>query len=286
MNEISVVIPAYNEEKGIGQVLDRVEGILRESGWSYEIIVVNDASTDGTGQVLTGRNIKAIEHRENLGYGASLKDGITAAKYEHILITDADGTYPSEAIPCLLAKTGDFDMIVGARTGKNVAIPIHRRLPKWLLRKMANYLAGMRIPDLNSGLRIFKRDAAVRFFNIFPDGFSFTTTITLAFLSNGLRVEYVPIDYNHREGRSKFRPIQDTGNLINLILRTSLYFNPLKIFVPAGICLFVLAILILIYSKFCLGRVMDITVIVIAMSGLQIIGLGLLADLIDKRIQR
>jgi len=286
MRAVSVIIPAYNEEKGIGTVLDRVGEVLAESGWEYELIVVNDASTDGTGVVLARHGVRVIEHEINRGYGASLKDGIRAARHEYILITDADGTYPPESIPELLRQAPECRMAVGARTGKQVAIPFHRRLPKALLRWMANYLAGMRIPDLNSGLRIFSRESALRFFNILPDGFSFTTTITLAFLSNDLKVTYVPIDYRHREGNSKFRPIQDTGNLLSLILRTSLYFHPLKIFVPAGLFLILLAAGVLAYSKFFLDKVMDITVIVIAMSGFQILGLGLLADLIDKRIQR
>ncbi|HOO77925.1 MAG TPA: glycosyltransferase family 2 protein [bacterium] len=286
MNGVSIVIPAYNEESGIAPVVGQVRSVMADSGVDFEVIVVDDASTDGTAAAVAPEAALLIRHPVNRGYGASLKDGIRAAKFDTVLITDADGTYPIDAIPALLESARDHDMVVGSRTGDRVAIPCHRRIPKALLRAMANYLAGMKIPDLNSGLRVFNREAALRFFNIFPDGFSFTTTITLAFLSNGYRVAYLPINYHHREGRSKFRPVQDTGNLVNLILRTSLYFHPLKIFVPAGVLLFLLAAGILVYSKFVLGRVMDITVIVVIMSGLQMMGLALIADLIDKRIQR
>lgn len=286
MNHISVIIPAYNEAKGIGEVLSALEVILSRTGLDYEIIVVNDGSTDRTGEIIREAGVTLLEHTSNRGYGASLKDGIKQARYDDILILDADGTYPQDTIPALLKAAADYDMVVGARIGVNVAIPPHRRFPKWLLRKMADYLVGMKIPDLNSGLRVFKKSAAIKFLNILPNGFSFTTTITVALLSNNYRVKFIPINYNKRTGKSKFRPIQDTFNLLNLILRTSLYFNPLKIFLPFSLILFLLAVLVFIYSKFFTPQVMDITIIVIIMTAVQILALGLIADLIDKRTAR
>lgn len=285
MPGISVVIPAYNEKNGIGPVIEQVRSVLEASGWDFELIVVDDASSDGTAEGLQGLGVKVIAHEFNRGYGASLKDGILSARYEFVLITDADGTYPPEAIPALMEKALDSDMAVGSRTGKKVAIPAHRRFPKWLLGKTANYLAGFRIPDLNSGLRVFRRENALRFFNLYPDGFSFTTTITLAFLSNGMKVSYLPIDYRHREGRSKFRPIQDTANLFSLILRTSLYFHPLKIFVPAGLILMGGGLALLVH-RLIRGSGGQVTTVVLLMAGLQLLALGLLADLVDKRSQR
>jgi len=286
MNGISAIIPAYNEEGGIGEVLGCLREVLTATGRDHEIIVVNDGSTDRTGEIVREAGVTILEHPANRGYGASLKDGIQQAQYDNILILDADGTYPQDAIPALLKDADDCDMVVGARTGGRVAIPPHRRFPKWLLRKMADYLVGMRIPDLNSGLRIFKKSAAIKFLNILPNGFSFTTTITVALLSNNYRVKFIPINYNKRTGKSKFRPIQDTFNLLNLILRTSLYFNPLKIFVPFSLLLFLLAVLVFIYSKFLTPQVMDITIIVIIMTAVQILALGLIADLVDKRTAR
>jgi len=286
MKAISAVIPAYNEDRGIAKVVFELTQVLSQIRIPFEIIVVNDGSTDRTGEILKDLDVKQLDHPANRGYGASLKDGIKAAQYNNILILDADGTYPQNAIPALIAEAEQYDMVVGARTGGSVAIPPHRRFPKWLLRKMADYLVGMKIPDLNSGLRIFKKNTALKFFNILPSGFSFTTTITVALLSNNYRVKYIPINYNKRTGKSKFRPIQDTFNLLNLILRTSLYFNPLKIFVPFSLILFLLAVLVFIYSKFFTPQVMDITIIVIIMTALQILALGLIADLVDKRTAR
>ena len=286
MRNISVIIPAYNEAAGVGEVLAELESVLSRTGLNYEVIVVNDGSTDRTGEIVRKTGAILLEHTANRGYGASLKNGIKGAQYDNILILDADGTYPQDAIPELLKAAGDYDMVVGSRTGGSVAIPPHRRLPKWLLRKMANYLVGMKIPDLNSGLRVFKKSAAIKFLNILPNGFSFTTTITVALLSNNYTVKYIPINYNKRTGKSKFRPIQDTFNLLNLILRTSLYFNPLKIFIPFSLTLFLLAVLVFIYSKFFTPQVMDITIIVIIMTAVQILALGLIADLVDKRTDR
>ena len=280
---ISVIVATYNHAQYLPITLDT---IWFQSSPNVEIIVVNDGSTDRTGEILKDLEVVLLDHPANRGYGASLKDGIKAAQYDNILILDADGTYPHDAIPSLLEEADRYNMVVGSRTGGSVAIPPHRRLPKWLLRKMADYLVGMKIPDLNSGLRVFKKSAAIKFLNILPNGFSFTTTITVALLSNNYTVKYIPINYNKRTGKSKFRPIQDTFNLLNLILRTSLYFNPLKIFIPFSLTLFLLAVLVFIYSKFFTPQVMDITIIVIIMTAVQILALGLIADLVDKRTDR
>jgi len=285
MNSISVIIPAYNEEAGIGGVLEDVESVLGRIGIEFEIIVVDDGSTDRTGEIVKGTGAVLLEQSANRGYGAALKLGVNRAKFDRILILDADGTYPPEAIPRLLESAESFDMVVGARTGKNVAIPTCRRFPKWLLKKLADYLTGMKIPDLNSGLRVFRKRAVERFLPILPDGFSFTTTITVAFLCNSLPVYYAPIDYYKRSGRSKFRPLQDTINLLNLIIRTSLYFNPLKIFVPAAGVLLAAGLILLVHRLIAGGGGM-VTTVVLLMAGLQFLALGLLADLIDKRSQR
>ncbi|MBU1700794.1 MAG: glycosyltransferase family 2 protein [Candidatus Eisenbacteria bacterium] len=275
----TLVIPAYNEEQGIVPVLEE----LKRLGDAYEILVVDDGSTDGTSETVRRSGVKVIRHPKNRGYGAALKTGIREAKSPIIVITDADGTYPNERIPELVARMSDVDMVVGGRTGTSVAIPLIRRPAKWFLNRLANYLSEADIPDLNSGLRAFRRDVAIHFFPIFPSGFSFTTTITLAMLVNGYIVEYIPIDYHHRKGKSKIRPIYDTLNFISLIVRTVLYFRPLKIFLPIAGLLLLASLLIFIGSWLFLPKIMDATVSITFMSGLQMAALGLLADLIDKR---
>src|SRR5512143_594380 len=229
---VSVVIPAYNESASVKEVVEKVKAALEPTGYLYEIIVVDDGSTDATAAALVGHGLTIITHPENKGYGASLKTGIRSAKGDIIVITDADGTYPSSMIPALVReiKDGGYDMAVGARTGKDVNIPLVRRPAKFILKKLADYLAETKIPDLNSGLRAFKKELAFRYFHLLPSGFAFTTTITLALLSDGYNVKYVPIDYLSRGGgRSKIRPIKDFSNFMMLIVRVIWYFNPVKV---------------------------------------------------------
>ena len=284
----SVVIPAYNEEKSIASILREITQKLNQEQQQFEIVVVNDGSTDKTReQVLgCGVSINFIDRKINKGYGASLKEGINAAKYDIIVITDADGTYPNERIPELIriAESDDYDMVVGARIGKDAKIPLIRKPAKWFIGKLANYLGEYPIPDINSGLRVMKKAVVKKFFNILPSGFSFTTTITLAMLTNGHTVKYVPIEYYKREGKSKIRPIRDTLNFIQLIVRTVMYFNPLRIFVPLALGLTICGIGIFLIGKLCFDMVLDSTFNVLFYTAITSLSIGMLADLIDKRV--
>ena len=246
---ISVVIPTYNEEHAIKGQIRNIQNALNKKSITYEIIVVDDGSTDETRKNIPVSEVSLICHRENRGYGAALKTGISAANYEKIVTIDADGTYPADAIPDLLAKTVDYDMVVGARIGSNVKIPLIRRPAKWFLRKLSEYLAGRKIPDLNSGLRVMNKSHINKFLYILPSGFSFTTTITLALYCNDYSIYYNPINYHHRIGSSKIHPIEAYYFLI-LILRTIVYFNPLKVFLPVGGILFFVGLVKFIYDIF------------------------------------
>jgi len=233
MDGVSVVIPAFNEEGAIEESVRGVFSVMGDSGIDFELIVVDDGSSDRTGELSKTAGAQVLMLPENRGYGAALKAGIARAKHEIIVITDADGTYPAESIPVLLENLGEYDMVVGARIGANVAIPLVRRPAKWFLRRLASYLAGRAIPDLNSGLRVMRKSLVKRFEHLLPSGFSFTTTITLASLCSGALVRYSPIDYHERIGESKIRPTHAVEFLL-LILRTIVYFNPLKVFLPIG----------------------------------------------------
>ena len=230
---VSVVIPAFNEAAHVAEQIRAVQGVLETLDWRYEIIVVDDGSADGTAEAAATTGARVLRRRPNRGYGASLKLGIRAALYDWILITDADGTYPVEAIPRLLAEADANSMVVGARTGATVQVPIERRPAKWFLRKLASYLAGQPLPDINSGLRLMRKSLVSRYEHLLPSGFSFTTTITLSAACNGHPVAYVPIDYHARLGESKIRP-RHAYDFTILILRTIVFFNPLKVFIPLG----------------------------------------------------
>jgi glycosyltransferase involved in cell wall biosynthesis len=286
--QLSAVIPAYNEAEGIAGVLSELDKVLAESGLAYEILVVDDGSTDDTASIAEQSSSdrerqRVLRHGVNRGYGAALKTGLRAARGEWVVITDADGTYPNDRIPELAAMMPDWDMVVGARTGDEVRVPLLRRPAKWALNTLAQMLLGTRIPDMNSGLRLFRRDLALHFMPILPNRFSFTTTITLAMLSEGYRVAFVPIDYYARTGRSKIRPLYDTLNFLQLIIRTVLYFNPLKVFLPLSLFFFVAGLAVGLVSKLVFGQLLDVTTIVLVVTGVQILMLGMLADLIDKR---
>ena len=285
---LSIIVPVYNEESGVGGTVERLGRVLDEADFPCEVVLVNDGSTDGTHAVLEGVSREGIRvlHQANRGYGGALKAGIGQARYGYVAITDADGTYPNGRIPEFFhqCESKGLDMVVGARTGENVSIPLARRPAKWVLNKLANYLSGTRIPDLNSGLRVMRKEVVERYGNILPEGFSFTTTITLAMLTGGYRVAFEPIDYLARKGKSKIRPIHDTLNFIQLIVRTVLYFEPLRVFLPASLLMLALSVAWGAFSYFALGKFADASTMLLFMTGIQLGALGLLADLIDRRL--
>ena len=289
MRGVTLVVPAYNEENGIAGVVERLSAL--ELGVPVELLVVEDGSTDGTRAELARLEelhpvLRVIEHGVNRGYGAALKTGFAAARHDVVVITDADATYPEDRIVDLLARIEDgAELAVGARTGAHVHVPLVRRPAKAALRRLASYLAGTRIPDLNSGLRAFRRDLVLTYRPILPNGFSFTTTITLASLTNGHRVDYVSIDYAARTGSSKIKPIRDTLGFTALIIRTVLYFNPLKVFYPVAGTLALVFLASLYYDFFMLesGPNLGDKTVLMFVATVQVLSVGLLADLIEKK---
>ncbi len=295
---LSILIPVYNEVGNINNSLEKLLDVMKNFKNNFEVLIINDGSTDGTEAVIKNylseidishshflKNINIISHDENRGYGAALKTGIKESKYNYFAITDADQTYPDEKIPTFYEQiiSQKADMIVGARVGKNVNIPLIRKPAKWMINKLANYLSGVKIPDLNSGLRVMKKNTVEKYMKILPDGFSFTTTITLAMLTNNYKVKYEKIDYFVRSGSSKIRPIYDTFNFIQLIIRTILLFRPLKVFLPISFLLIIIGILLLLYRIF-VDAEFGVTATIIIVGGLQLLAIGMLADLIDRRL--
>lgn len=278
-NSATIIIPAYNEEQSIGGVIDEIKQTLKTVSLDIPIIVVDDGSTDKTSDIAKSKLVQVFRHEENRGYGAALKTGIHRADTEFIIIVDADKTYPVSEIPQLLKYTDMYDMVVGNRNTK----PSLRVFAKWFLVKLANFLAETKIPDLNSGFRLIRKSVVERFWFILPNGFSFTTTITLAMLCNGYAVKYIPIEYRERSGVSKIKPVRNTWQFLILIIRTTVYFNPLRVFLPVGFALIFGGIFIGFYSKFVMHLLLRTTTITTVTGGVQILILGFLADLIAKR---
>lgn len=278
---ISVVIPAYNEAAAVGPMLEQVQAMMAKAGLEGEVIVVDDGSADGTTDEVGRRpDVRLIRHPYNKGYGAALKTGIRQARHDIVVILDADGTYPCTMIPHLVAEIGPYDMAVGARTGAEVHVPLIRRPAKWALNWLASYLSGLRIPDLNSGMRAFKRDVAMRFFRLLPSGFSFTTSLTLALLTNDYNVVHIPVDYYHRTGHSKIRPIRDTIAFFSLVVRVVLSFRPLRVFVPLAVVLVLLSLGKIIYDVNVYDFHLATSTVVLVTLTFQVILLGLIADLV------
>lgn len=291
IDKVSVIVPVYNEEEAISGDLDVILDTMEASKWDYEVIVVNDASTDNTAQIVRGyedRGVKLLEHRENRGGGFSRNTGIKAATGDIVMVTDGDGTYPNQDMPRLLElmEEEDLDMVVGARTKEAGTMRFLRMRAKWFIRKLAEWLSGFTIPDLNSGLRAMKKDVFMPFMEILPWGHSWVSTITLAMLASGYSVDFVDIDYYSRKGASTFHPLKDTYSYITLVIRTVTWFNPLKIFFPAALIVIFGGIIKIIVDSILKGyfRITGTTIIVLLV-GIQLIAIGLLADLIVQRVK-
>lgn len=283
-NPVSIVIPAYNEESGISSVIGELHRVLGDYPAQIEIIVVDDGSTDATARAAALAGARVMRHRSNRGYGAALKTGIAAATHEQVIIIDADGTYPASYIPELLEKLQRADMVVGSRVNAGVKIPLIRRPAKWVLNRLANYLTNARIPDLNSGLRAFRRDIVMQYFPLLPDQFSWTTTITLAMHCDKYAIHYMPIDYRARKGRSKIVP-WDAGSFLILILRTSMLFKPLRIFLP----------IVIVFAAYGFGKLaidlshqpnVSASAVLALICALLVLLIGMLGDAIATRLGR
>lgn len=282
--EVSVVIPAYNEEKALGVVLDGVLRAMQPLGRPFEILVVDDGSTDGTCAVCANYpEVRLIRHPQNRGTGAARTTGVREARGNLIVMIDADGTYPTEAIPQMLEAIASCDMVIGARTREMGTWRLLRSFAKESIRLLASYLFRVKIPDLNSGLRVMKRDKVLEFTHILPETHSWVSTITMAFLGNGYLVQWVPIPYYKRIGKSSFHPIRDTYNYLTLVVRAIMYFNPLRVFLPLSLFLFAVGFSKAIYDIFAYRFHFAPSTVMVVLTAIQIGAMGLLADLIVKK---
>ncbi len=283
--DVTVVLPAYNEAGHVVAEVDRITAALKASDYSFEILVVDDGSTDDTGDRVEGRPfVRLLRFPTNRGSGTARRVGTAEAHGRYVVWTDADMTYPNERIPELVDRlvAGQVHQVVGARRTEAGTLKFLRVPTKWVIRRLAEYLTSTRIPDLNSGLRAFSKEHAQPYLGLLPAGFSCVTTITLAFLANGLFVEYVPIDYAPRAGRSHFHPIKDAYRYILQVVRMVTFFEPLRVFAPLALTLITAGVLKIIFDIVTKSLRITTNATMLLLSGLILFSLGLLADLIVR----
>ncbi len=274
---ISIVIPAYNEGQIINEVLLSVVSELKD--FVNEIIVVDDGSIDDTSNKANVEGVKLIKHKKNLGYGAALKTGILESNSQYVLMMDSDGQHSVSEIKKLINELGKQDAVIGSR--KKILHSSLWRMPgKWLLVLLAQFLIGKKIPDLNSGLRIVKKKILLKYMDLCPQGFSFSTTITMVLLSRGYEISYIPIEINKRIGKSSVN-IKAGLDTIILILRLTTLFNPLKIFLPTSFLFLIVGASKFFINYFSNGPITTGSLLTL-MVGLLIFSLGLLSDQISQ----
>jgi polyisoprenyl-phosphate glycosyltransferase len=287
---VSIILPCYNEQDHVVAEVERICAAMDASEYDYELLAFDDASTDETHARLLEAALKfprlqVVHFYRNGGSGTVRRIGTQRARGEIVVWTDADMTYPNERIPefvQMLEKDATLDQVVGARTSEQGTHKVLRVPAKWFIRKLAEQLTNTKIPDLNSGLRAFRRQVALPYLRLLPPGFSCVTTITIAFLSNQHDVRYVPIAYSKRAGTSKFRFVTDAYRYILQVLRMVMYFNPLKVLMPVALFLIGLGIAKGIFDMVVHPLIFAVNTVLIFVTGLLIASLALLADLIVR----
>src|SRR5688572_22927626 len=278
--DVSVVLPVYNEAGHVRAVVERIAAALEASEYSYEIIVVDDGSTDGSGDELrTIDGIRLLQFAKNRGSGSARKAGTRAARGRVVVWTDADMTHPNHEIPELVKELDGWDQVVGARRSEQGTHKALRVPAKWFIRRLAQYLMERPIPDLNSGYRAFRRDVGLQYLHLLPAGFSCVTTITMAFMANGYSVKYVPIEYAERAGTSKFHWFRDTRRYLNQVIRLILSYNPLRVFLPVGFVLAAIGFGKLGYDWITKDFRVTTNTLLVIFAAFQVFAIGLLADL-------
>lgn len=284
--DVSIILPVYNEATHLEEEVRRIEKAMDASEYTYEIIIVDDGSTDGSGDLAETLGVQTIRFNTNRGSGSARKYGTMAAKGKVVVWTDVDMTYPNDRIPELVDEIAGYDQVVGARTSEQGTVKLLRMPAKWFIRKLASYLTRTKIPDLNSGFRAFRRDVADQFLYLLPRGFSCVTTITMAFLTNGYSVKYIPIEYAKRAGRSKFHWLADTRRYLMQVVRMVLMHEPIRFFGPPAVILGLAGMIKLVYDLVDKNFRIGTNTMVVLGIAFALAGIGLLADLLVQLNKR
>jgi glycosyltransferase involved in cell wall biosynthesis len=281
MGLVSIILPAYHEEKVIGQVVTSIHDVMKNTTLDYEIVVVDDGSTDHTSEMAHAAGARVIRHAYNLGNGAAVKTGIRHAHGDVVVLMDADGQHNPNDIPRLLAEIPTHGMVVGART-RDSDTALYRDLANFIYNTFASYICGTKIEDLTSGFRAIRTPLARQFLYLLPNTFSYPTTITLSVLRAGHCVKYVPIKTARRVGKSKIKPLQDGPRFLVIMLKIATLFSPLKVFLPVSLLVFGLGVLWYIYTNIFIGQRIPPATIILIISSILFFLMGLISEQIAQ----
>lgn len=279
--DVSIIVPAFNEAAIIGSVISSIVQVLEQSHYTYQVLVIDDGSTDDTAKIAEEAGAIVVRHPYNIGNGAAIKTGIRQAEGKIVLMMDGDGQHKPEDIPRLLQGMATFDMVVGART-KASDTEFHRDFANMIYNMLASYVCNRKIEDLTSGFRAIRADIAKGFVYLLPNTYSYPSTITLAIVRAGHSLQYVPIVTNKRVGRSKIHLIRDGVRFLTIILRISVFFSPLRVFVPVSTILFLLGFVWYVYAVFLVGRGFPPTSIIFMLTSVIIFFMGLISEQIAQ----
>ncbi len=273
---VTVVIPAFNEEKAIGNTVSRIKELHPD----FQVIVVDDGSTDKTWETAVRAGAEVIRHPYNIGNGAAVKTGIRNARGKFVVLMDGDEQHRPEDIERLLSHAGKFDMVVGARDSQGQA-SVGRRIANWCYNKMASYVGKFPIKDLTSGFRVFETATVRRYLYLFPNTFSYPTTSTLSYLRSGLTIKYVPIKVSTRIGKSKISTLKDGSRFVLIILRIATLFSPLRVFLPISFLFFGVGLLYYLYTYSFFHRFTNMSALLLSVS-VMVFLLGLVSEQITQ----
>ena len=254
--DTSIIIPVYNEAENVGKLLDRMKALDLPL---LEIIVVDDGSTDGSGEAARNAGVRVVRHPYNIGNGAAIKSGIRASRGKRIVFMDGDGQHKPDDVPKLLAQAENYDMVVGARA-KGSKRRFHRYAANLAYNLFASYVTRFKVVDLTSGFRVLSRRDALRFIDLLPNTFSYPTTLTLAFLRSGFTVKYVPIQTLYRAGQSKISLVTDGIRFLLIITKIATLFSPFRVFLPVSVFFFLAGVANYLYTYLTQGRFTNMSV--------------------------
>jgi glycosyltransferase involved in cell wall biosynthesis len=275
-DKVTVLLPAFNEEANIGDTIKKIKELHPD----FEILVVDDGSTDNTVKIAMEAGANVWPHPYNIGNGAAIKTGLRCASGDWVVMMDADGQHDPADIARLLEHRNAYDMVVGAR-GKKSDGSLHRNLANWFYNRFASYVTKVKILDLTSGFRMVKRDVARKFLYLLPNGFSYPTTITMAYLRSGRTVKYLPITTTKRKGKSKIKLLEDGTRFVLIISRVAVLYSPFRIFMPMSIIMFYLGLLYYLYTFFTDGRFTNMAALLISTSVIVFL-MGLVSEQISQ----